>query len=78
MFARLLWRRGTRGQYTSSIIPTYFQLQLYTSMYYLSRRDAFKFASRFHDIAYPYGIVYHYRSTYGTVSQLIFFSEFAE
>ena len=29
-------------------------------------------------IAYPYGIVYHYRSTYGTVSQLIFFSEFAE
>ena len=58
MFARLLWRRGTRGQYTSSIIPTYFQLQLYTSMYYLSRRDAFKFASRFHDIAYPYGIVY--------------------
>ena len=54
MFARLLWRRGTRGQYTSSIIPTYFQLQLYTSMYYLSRRDAFKFASRFYDIAYLY------------------------
>ena len=62
MFARLLWRRGTRGQYTSSIIPAYFQLQLYTSMYYLSRRDAFKFASRFHDIAYL--LVYaKYRST---------------
>ena len=49
----------TRGKYTSSIqvillVPTYFQLQLYTCMYYLSRRDAFKFASRFHDIAYLY------------------------
>ena len=50
--ARLLFVFAwTRGQYTSSIIPTYFQLQLYTSMYYLSRRDAFKFASRFHDIS---------------------------